>query len=184
MAANPSKWDWVNSMRETVSKSQKKPSSTKSATKTTSKGTGPQVTAGSRTSDNEYQKALKPYQKYGLPYESRGAAKPAPAAKATKTVVKKSKPASAPVKESVSSKRAAMKPIAGVANTGGMLTRTLPGGDKPGVDAKSVSKGVMATKRTYSDKEQKMAAILAKGKKKNGTMKASAQRKIASLRKK
>lgn len=38
--------------------------------------------------------------------------------------------------------------------------------------------------RTYTDKEKQINAILATGKKKNGTMKASAQRKIQRIRKK
>ena len=42
----------------------------------------------------------------------------------------------------------------------------------------------VAPKRTYSEKEQKISSILATGKKKNGTMKASAQRKIQRIRRK
>jgi hypothetical protein len=42
----------------------------------------------------------------------------------------------------------------------------------------------VAPKRTYSEKEQKISAILATGKKKDGTMKASAQRKIQRIRRK
>lgn len=143
--------------------------------------------------ENKEQKALKPSQKFGLPRESgayKSGAQPAdygkgksdkPAAK--KPAAKKpaaSKPAaSKPAAPSMAEKRSAMKPIAGISNTGGMLTRTLPGGDSLGKSASSVAKGVS----TRSRKEQMMADILAKGKKKNGTMKASAQRKIAKLRK-
>jgi len=42
----------------------------------------------------------------------------------------------------------------------------------------------VAPKRTYSEKEQKISSILATGKKKDGTMKASAQRKIQRIRRK
>lgn len=131
--------------------------------------------------DNEKQKALKPIQKFGLPRESgayKSGAEPMDYAKgkATKTVTKKAAPKKAapakPAGPSVAEKRSAMKPIAGISNTGGMLNSL-------GKSASSVAKGVS----TRSRKEQMMADILAKGKKKNGTMKASAQRKIAKLRK-
>lgn len=140
--------------------------------------------------ENKEQKALKPSQKFGLPYEGRAyksGAEPADYAKPKSSKPAAKKPASSakpkPAEPSMASKRASMKPIAGISNTGGALTRTLPGGDSLGASAKSVSKGVSG-KKAYSAKEQKMAEILAKGKKKNGTMKASAQRKIARLRKK
>lgn len=42
----------------------------------------------------------------------------------------------------------------------------------------------VAPKRTYSEKEQKISSILVTGKKKDGTMKASAQRKIQRIRRK
>jgi hypothetical protein len=137
--------------------------------------------------ENKEQKALKPMQKFGLPRESgayKSGAEPMDYAKgkATKTVTKKSEPkkpaAEKPASSSMAEKRSAMKPIAGISNTGGALTRVLPS------DAirKGTSKGVQS-KKSYSAKEQKMAEIMQKGKKKNGTMKASAQRKIAKLRK-
>jgi hypothetical protein len=46
-------------------------------------------------------------------------------------------------------------------------------------------KGVDATSRNrvFTDKEKKIMSVLEKGKKKNGTMKASAQRKIQRIRK-
>jgi hypothetical protein len=46
-------------------------------------------------------------------------------------------------------------------------------------------KGVDATSRNrvFTDKEKKIMSVMAKGKKKNGTMKASAQRKIQRIRK-
>lgn len=58
-----------------------------------------------------------------------------------------------------------------------------------GIGVASLSKAApkainVAPKRTYSEKEQKINAILATGKKKNGTMKASAQRKIQRIRRK
>lgn len=48
------------------------------------------------------------------------------------------------------------------------------------MDMSSKMKGSiqMPAKREYTDKEKKIAAVMAKGKKKNGTMRASAQRKI------
>lgn len=138
--------------------------------------------------ENKEQKALKPSQKFGMPYEGmayKSGAEQADYAKgkATKTATKKAAPKKAapakPAGPSMAEKRSAMKPISGISNTGGALTRTLPGGDRLGKSAGSVAKGVS----TRSRKEQMMADILAKGKKKNGTMKASAQRKIAKLRK-
>lgn len=136
------------------------------------------------TKDKPMQSAVKGGQKYGLPYESKAyksGAEPAEYAKKKKAykkpVVKKAAPSEAP-------KRTENKPIKGISNTQGMLTRTLPGGDSAGAPAKSVAKGVIASKRTYSDKEKQIAAVMQKGKKKDGTMKASAQRKIAAIRKK
>jgi hypothetical protein len=138
--------------------------------------------------DNEKQKALKPIQKFGIPSESKPnkstGNQPMDYAKGkgTKTVTKKEEPKkvseSKSASPSMAEKRSAMKPIAGISNTGGALTRVLPS------DAirKGTSKGVQS-KKSYSAKEQKIAEIMQKGKKKNGTMKASAQRKISKLRK-
>lgn len=51
--------------------------------------------------------------------------------------------------------------------------------------AKAATKGVSVTpSRTYTEKEKQINAVMMDGKKKNGTMKASAQRKIQNLRKK
>lgn len=61
------------------------------------------------------------------------------------------------------------------------VNRTVPSGmskpSSPGVSAKPKA-------RKYSNKETKIMEIMNKGKKANGTMKASAQRKIARLRRK
>lgn len=149
--------------------------------KTTSLGSRPgTVTSESNhTKDKPMQAALKPYQKFGLPNEWRGAPKPEKKPQATKTVKSKPKPAkkSEPAKPS----RVKDSGIKGVANTGGALTRALP---SDAIRKVAPSKGVDASKKVYSEKDKKIAAIMAKGKKKNGTMKASAQRKIAKARKK
>lgn len=51
--------------------------------------------------------------------------------------------------------------------------------------SKAAPKAINVTpSRTYTDKEKQINAILATGKKKNGTMKASAQRKIQRIRRK
>lgn len=136
--------------------------------------------------DNAYQTAVKgSYQKFGMPSEGRAyksGASPAeyakkPELKATKTVTKKTAP-----KESAP-KRSENAPIKGVANLSGMPTRVLPS-DAIKKDKSVASKGVTDSRRKYSEKDAKIAAIMAKGVKKNGTMKSSAQRKIAKARKK
>lgn len=58
-----------------------------------------------------------------------------------------------------------------------------------GIAASPVSKAApkgpsIAPARTYTDKEKQISSLLATGKKKDGTMKASAQRKIQRIRKK
>lgn len=60
-----------------------------------------------------------------------------------------------------------------------------PKRDAPSMMNLTPTKGVDATSRNrvFTDKEKKMMAVMAKGKKKNGTMKASAQRKIQRIRK-
>jgi hypothetical protein len=62
---------------------------------------------------------------------------------------------------------------------------TAPKRDAPSMMKVTPSKGVDATSRNrvFTDKEKKIMSVLEKGKKKNGTMKASAQRKIQRIRK-
>jgi len=135
--------------------------------------------------DNAYQTAVKgSYQKFGLPKESgafKSGAEPMdyakPKAKATKTVTKKEAP-----KTKKPSRTAAIG-IKGVANLGALPTRVLPSDNISAVKKPAV-KGVTDSRKVYSEKDAKIAAIMAKGKKKNGTMKASAQRKIAKTRNK
>ena len=159
----------------------------KKDTKVTALGKGPVSPQTDYTKDKPMQSAVKGGQKYGLPYESKAyksGAEPAEYAKKKKAykkpVVKK---AASSESKSEAPKRTENKPIKGISNTQGMLTRTLPGGDSLGPSAKSVAKGVSASKRTYSDKKKQIGAVMQKGKKKDGTMKASAQRKIAAIRK-
>lgn len=166
----------------------------KKKTKVTALGSRPGTVSPETnyTKDNPRQAAIKGGQKYGLPYESRAyksGAEPADYAKKKdsykKPVTKKAtSPASSEKKseESTASKREAMKPIKGISNIGGALTRTLPSDSISAVKKPSV-KGVDTSKKTYSAKDQKIAAVMQKGKKKDGTMKASAQRKIQRIRK-
>ena len=164
----------------------------KKKTKVTALGKGPVSPQTDYTKDNPRQAAIKGGQKYGLPYEGRAyksGAEPAEYAKKKgsykKPVTKKATPPASSEKkseESTASKREAMKPIKGISNTGGALTRTLPSDSVDAVKKPSV-KGVDTSKKTYSAKDQKIAAAMQKGKKKDGTMKASAQRKIQRIRK-
>ena len=62
-------------------------------------------------------------------------------------------------------------------------TITAPKREMPSGISKPSVKGVDTSKKTYSAKDQKIAAAMQKGKKKDGTMKASAQRKIQRIRK-
>ena len=139
------------------------------------------------TKDKPMQAAIRGGTKYGMPYESRayksGSEPMDYAKKKSKPAPAKTSSAKTPPKaesKSTAEKRAEMKPIKGISNTGGALTRTLPS-DAIG---KAKVKGVDATKKkSYSEKDVKIAAAMQKGKKKDGTMKASAQRKIARIRK-
>jgi hypothetical protein len=62
---------------------------------------------------------------------------------------------------------------------------TAPKRDTPSMMKATPNKGVDATSRNrvFTDKEKKIMSVMDKGKKKNGTMKASAQRKIQRIRK-
>ena len=97
------------------------------------------------------------------------------------------KPAAAPKSPSIAQKRAAFQAANAPVVSNVSKPRLAPTKGPIGVAglSKAAPKAInVAPKRTYSEKEQKISAILATGKKKNGTMKASAQRKIQRIRKK
>lgn len=136
----------------------------KKNTKVTSLGAG----AGTNyAKDKPMQAAVKPYQKYGLPYESRAyksGAEPAEYAK---------KKSSTPAKKKV------------VRTEGPKVNKANREAPSTSVSAPKPS-GIQSRKegKSYSSKDIKMMEAMKKGKKADGTMKASAQRKIARLRRK
>jgi hypothetical protein len=91
------------------------------------------------------------------------------------------KKSSAPKAPSIAQKRASFA----AANAPVSTKTTSPGISGMGVAglSKAAPKSI-APARTYTDKEKQISSLLATGKKKDGTMKASAQRKIQRIRKK
>jgi hypothetical protein len=101
--------------------------------------------------------------------ESRSAVKAAPKAPSIAQKRASFAAANAPVVEKVS--RPKLSPSKGPIGVAGI--------SKAAPKAPSI-----APSRTYTDKEKQISSLLATGKKKDGTMKASAQRKIQRIRKK
>ena len=66
-------------------------------------------------------------------------------------------------------------------NVDAVKTPTRPGLGMPEISKPSIQK--QAQGRQYSEKEKQIMAVMEKGRKKDGTMKASAQRKIQRIRK-
>jgi hypothetical protein len=94
-----------------------------------------------------------------------------------------SKKSSTPKSPSIAQRRASFA----AANAPIQAKATKPSVSGMGVAglAKAAPKAINVTpSRTYTDKEKQINALLMTGKKKNGTMKASAQRKIQRIRKK
>jgi hypothetical protein len=90
---------------------------------------------------------------------------------------------SAPKAPSIAQKRAsfatANAPVSTKTTSPGISGIGVAGLSKTAPKAPSI-----APSRTYTDKEKQISSLLATGKKKDGTMKASAQRKIQRIRKK
>jgi hypothetical protein len=87
----------------------------------------------------------------------------------------------APKAPSIAQKRASFA----AANAPVSTKTTSPG--ISGIGVAGISKAApksIAPSRTYTEKEKQISSLLATGKKKDGTMKASAQRKIQRIRKK
>lgn len=139
--------------------------------------------------NNKMQNDLKPYQKYGMPYEFGPGA---PGTKPLKKEATASKPKSPakPKAPSIAQRRAEMdakkltSPAVGrtkvIPTRGGDMYRMSEElGISGNVKAKAPS---VKAPRKYTDKEKQINALLATGKKKDGTMKASAQRKIQKIR--
>ena len=157
-----SPFGWVNSLRSVSSKIRRTPASKPAETRYNKDG---EVIGGNKIFSRTDSAGMQNFGK-----------KVAAAMNAPKPVVK----ASAPKGPSIAQQRAAAaKPV--VAKVG-----------KPGIDgmgvaglAKAAPKAINVTpSRTYTDKEKQINALLMTGKKKDGTMKASAQRKIQRIRKK
>lgn len=157
-----SPFGWVNSLRSVSSKIRRTPASKPAETRYNKDG---EVIGGNKIFSRTDSAGMQNFGK-----------KVAAAMNAPKPVVK----ASAPKGPSIAQQRAAAaKPV--VAKVG-----------KPSIDgmgvaglAKAAPKAMNVTpSRTYTDKEKQINALLMTGKKKDGTMKASAQRKIQKIRKK
>jgi hypothetical protein len=157
-----SPFGWVNSLRSVSSKIRRKPVQKPAETRYNKDG---EVIGGNKIFSRTDSAGMQNFGK-----------QVAAAMNAPKPVAK----ASAPKGPSIAQQRAAAaKPV--VAKVG-----------KPGIDgmgvaglAKAAPKAMNVTpSRTYTDKEKQINALLMTGKKKDGTMKASAQRKIQRIRKK
>lgn len=157
-----SPFGWVNSLRSVSSKVRRNPVQKPAETRYNKDG---EVIGGNKIFSRTDSAGM---QNFGKQVAAAMNA-PKPAAKS-----------SAPKGPSIAQQRAAAaKPV--VAKVG-----------KPGIDgmgvaglAKAAPKAMNVTpSRTYTDKEKQINALLMTGKKKDGTMKASAQRKIQRIRKK
>ncbi len=157
-----SPFGWVNSLRSVSSKIRRNPVQKPAETRYNKDG---EVIGGNKIFSRTDSAGM---QNFGKQVAAAMNA-PKPAAKS-----------SAPKGPSIAQQRAAAaKPV--VAKVG-----------KPSIDgmgvaglAKAAPKAINVTpSRTYTDKEKQINALLMTGKKKDGTMKASAQRKIQRIRKK
>ena len=157
-----SPFGWVNSLRSVSSKIRRNPVQKPAETRYNKDG---EVIGGNKIFSRTDSAGMQNFGK-----------KVAAAMNAPKPVVK----ASAPKGPSIAQQRAAAaKPV--VAKVG---KSSIDGMGVAGL-AKAAPKAINVTpSRTYTDKEKQINALLMTGKKKDGTMKASAQRKIQKIRKK
>lgn len=167
-----SPFGWVNSMRNFSSKIRRTPNK---STTTLGAGTGAGIMkyAGENYQQTGIKKAIREtsnYTRTDLLAKAR--------AEEAKSAVK-----SAPKAPSIAQKRAAFQS----ANAPIQAKATKPSVSGMGVAGltKAAPKSINVTpSRNYTDKEKQINALLMTGKKKDGTMKASAQRKIQRIRKK
>jgi hypothetical protein len=172
-----SPFGWVNSMREFSSKIRKGP---RKATTTLGAGTG--MGMSKYASEN--------YQQTGIKRAVRTASAMTPHSQAVKeayeydkTRTDRPKKVAAPKGPTTAQKRAAFS-AANAPIESKAIKPSISGMGVAGL-SKAAPKAMNVTpSRTYSEKEQKINALLMTGKKKDGTMKASAQRKIQRIRRK
>ena len=157
-----SPFGWVNSLRSVSSKVRRTPVQKPAETRYNKDG---EVIGGNKIFSRTDSAGM---QNFGKQVAAAMNA-PKPAAKS-----------SAPKGPSIAQQRAAAaKPV--VAKVG---KSSIDGMGVAGL-AKAAPKAINVTpSRTYTDKEKQINALLMTGKKKDGTMKASAQRKIQKIRKK
>ena len=167
-----SPFGWVNSMRNLSSRIRRTPNK---RTTTLGAGTGLGMTkyATPNAEQTAIKKATSP-QRYLSPLDQ---AKNAYEYDKTRSDRKKV----APKAPSIAQKRAAAsaKPVVAKVERPSMSGIGVAGLGKATPKAMNVTPS-----RTYTDKEKQINALLATGKKKDGTMKASAQRKIQRIRRK
>jgi hypothetical protein len=160
-----SPFGWVNSMRNFSSKIRRTPASKPAETRYNKDG---EVIGGNKIFSRTDSAGM---QNFGNKV-SAAMNTPKPVAKA-----------SAPKGPSIAQKRAAFQS----ANAPIQAKATKPSVSGMGVAGltKAAPKSINVTpSRNYTDKEKQINALLMTGKKKDGTMKASAQRKIQRIRKK
>jgi hypothetical protein len=167
-----SPFGWVNSMRNLSSKIRRTPNK-----RTTTMGAGTGLGMTKYATPNAEQTAIKKAtspQRYLSPLDQ---AKNAYEYEKTRSDRKKV----APKAPSIAQKRAAeaAKPVVAKVERPSMSGIGVAGLGKATPKAMNVTPS-----RTYTDKEKQINALLATGKKKDGTMKASAQRKIQRIRRK
>lgn len=171
-----SPFGWVNSIREFSSKIRKGP---KKATTTLGAGKGMGI--------SKY--AAENYQQTGIKRELRNASRVTPHAQLMSEAREYEKTRSdRPKKVASTGPTTAQKRAAFSAANAPIESKAI----KPSISgmgvaglSKATPKAMNVTpSRTYSEKEQKINALLMTGKKKDGTMKASAQRKIQRIRRK
>jgi hypothetical protein len=162
-----SPFGWVNSMRNFSSKIRRTPASKPAETRYNKDG---EVIGGNKIFSRTDSAGM---QNFGNKVSAAmNAPKPVAKASAPKgpsIAQQRAAAASAPVVEKVSKPK--LSPSKGPIGVAGL--------------SKAAPKAMNVTpSRTYTDKEKQINALLMTGKKKNGTMKASAQRKIQRIRKK
>ena len=158
-----SPFGWVNTMRGISSKIRRAPASKPAETRYNKDG---EVIGGNKIFSRTDSAGMQNFGK-----------KVATAMNTPKPVAK----ASAPKGPSIAQKRAAAsaKPVVAKVERPSMSGVGVAGLSKTAPKAMNVTPS-----RTYTDKEKQINALLATGKKKDGTMKGSAQRKIQKIRKK
>jgi hypothetical protein len=167
-----SPFGWVNTMRGISSKIRRTPDK-----RTTTLGAGTGLGMTKYATPNPEQTAIKKAaspQRYLSPLDQ---AKNAYEYEKTRSDRKKA----APKAPSIAQKRAAAsaKPVVAKVEKPSMSGIGVAGLSKAAPKAMNVTPS-----RTYTEKEKQINALLATGKKKDGTMKGSAQRKIQRIRRK